>query len=193
MGSDGLCLAAVTVGRWWGFLHWHASRRFLPNTWGTVCPTLFLTAGHSLIRQGQGQNTVCTYTDPPSFGLHYLSEVFASCLDGLQSCFCPSLFWQSPHSISISVTGTLTTYQAAPIAWQAAFWVVRIPFRRLDSYQSQRTWTTDNFQPRAKYMCDWVRETGCMWRLLDFGRFPPFVWRIFLFTLAALSPVCFSV
>lgn len=99
----------------------------------------------------------------------------------------------SPHSISISVTATLTTYQAAPIAWQATFWVVRIPFRCWDSYQSQRTWTADNFQPRAKYMCDWVRETGCLWRLLDFGRFLLLVWRIFLFTLAALSPVCLSV
>ena len=117
----------------------------------------------------------------------------ASCPDGLQSCFCPSLFCQSPHSVSITVTGTLTTHQATPIAWQAAFWVVRIPFLRLDSYQSQRAWTTGNFQPRAKYMCDWIRETGCLWRLLDFGRFPPFVWRIFHFTLAALSPVCLAV
>lgn len=63
------------------------------------------------------------------------------------------VFYQSPHSISIPVTAPLATYQAAPIARQAAFWVVSISFQCPDSYQSQRPWTRDDFQPRAKCLC----------------------------------------
>lgn len=184
------CSVAVTVGRWWASLHWHALRCFL--TPGGQCAQHCFSLQAIAWSDRVKDKTQFVLRDPPFFGLHYLwgfrtmprwvPVLFLSLFVLSKSTFNFHLGDRNSHYVS-GCTNSLTS----------TFWVVRIPFRRLDSYRRQRTWTTDNFQPRAKYMCDWVRETGWLWRLLDFGRFLPFVWRIFLFTLAALSPVCLSV
>ena len=83
------------------------------------------------------------------------------------------VFYQSPHSVSIPVTASLSAYQAATIARQPAFWVVSISFQGPDSYQSQRPWTCDDFQPRAKCVCDCELERqdtaeAWLWRVSPF-------------------------
>lgn len=136
-----------------GHPHWHASHLSPAHTLGVACPTLFLTAGLNLIWQGQGQHTGrWIYPQSLSSGPLYL-PYFLSWPNGLptsSSVFKPLwVFYQRPHSVSIPVTVSLTAYQAAPKARQAAFWVVSISFQSPDSYQSQWPWTRDDFQPRA--------------------------------------------